>query len=50
MMTVRLTCIVVLTVACIQYSDAWLHSWSSGSHTITGDVSIVLLASGFSRF
>lgn len=39
MPAVSLIHIVLMTFACIQYSEAWLHSWSSGSHTITGDVS-----------
>ncbi|KAK2156280.1 hypothetical protein LSH36_217g05108 [Paralvinella palmiformis] len=31
--------VTLLVLCCIQYSDAWLHSWSRGRHTISGDVS-----------
>ena len=47
MLTIRLLFTVALGLACFQYSEAWLHSWDYGRHTISGDVSMFLVFACF---
>ena len=41
MLSVRLLlCVTVLVLSCVQYGDAWFHSWRWRRHSVSADVSL----------